>query len=78
MSHFDRILGIKHGTAIPNPKGPPTYRFRGEGTSRNERAIVYEIPNKNKPDRPSTKRFTTSELDMVIDELKNKRVVSAT
>ena len=67
---FDRILKVALPEAIiPKPKAIGQYRVKGIGTRRNERALVYYIPNHNNPARPYQKGVTVSEFQRAYEHL---------
>ncbi len=60
---------IKPGTVIPKPQARGKFVVKGWGRRRNERAIVYNIPNHSNPSRPYQKGIIMSEWKMVSSQL---------
>jgi hypothetical protein len=67
---LDRILSeIEPGTEIPKPDAHGAFRLKGSGVRREERAVIYTIPNHRDPSRPYEKGITASELEKAHEEL---------
>ena len=60
---------IRPGQLIPKPEAQAEFRVKGWGTRRNERALVYLIPNHQNPAKPYQKGITVSEWRMAHSQL---------
>jgi hypothetical protein len=58
---------IKHTTYIPKPATKS--RVKGWGVRRGEAALIYFIPIKKHPDRPSEKGVTESEFEQAYQQI---------
>lgn len=63
MKVFPQVSAIPAGTVLP-----PNYRVKTIGTSRNQPALVYFIPNKQ-GGTPSTKRICESDWELAYGNL---------
>src|SRR6516162_2115079 len=52
---------ITPGTMIPQPRNPAGFVVKGWGLRRGERALIYTIPNRNRPSKPYQKGITVSD-----------------
>jgi hypothetical protein len=52
---------VKAGTVIPKPDAKADFIVKGWGVRRREEAMIYQIPNHDKPDKPHAKCVTVSE-----------------
>ena len=60
---------IAPGTRIPKPKTDETYRVKGWGMRRGERALIYFIPNRRDASKPYQKGVTVSEWRLACERL---------
>jgi hypothetical protein len=75
---LDRILTqIPSGTAIPKPSAKRQFTFRGEGKVRDERGVIYSIPNHKNPDKPGQKGIAVSQLRRAFDQLRTGQLTRA-
>ena len=59
---IDRLEAeIAPGTPIPKPETDETYRVKGWGVRRGERALIYFIPNRKHKTKPYQKSVTVSD-----------------
>jgi hypothetical protein len=52
---------ITPGTIIPHPRNRADFTVKGWGIRRGERALIYSIPNRNRPSKPYQKGITVSD-----------------
>lgn len=70
MNLLDRITDkILPGSVIPKPEGKADFRVKGLGKRRNERALIYTIPNHNTVDKPYEKGISASEWEAAYGQL---------
>lgn len=60
---------IRPGTVIPKPKARGEFVVKGWGWRRDERALIYLVPNHKNPSRPYQKGITVSEWKMASAQL---------
>ena len=74
---LDRIIStFTPGTEIPKPAAHAPFKIKGEGIIRGERAIMYSIPNRKNPARPSQKGVTASQLEKAYHQLLRSGVLT--
>jgi hypothetical protein len=67
---FDRIkLVAPPGTIIPKPEAKENFYVKSIGIRRDEKALIYTIPNHNKPQSPYKKGITVSEFEKAYQRL---------
>ena len=57
------------GTIIPKPKAKKDFIVKGIGIRRNEKALIYLIPNHKNPEKPHEKGITFSEFEKAYKNL---------
>jgi hypothetical protein len=60
---------LRPGHVIPKPQATSDFVVKGWGTRRNDRALVYTIPNHKTPARPYEKGVTISEWRQAFEQL---------
>ena len=60
---------IPPGTVIPKPKAKAEFVVKAWGRRRGEPALIYTIPNRKNPTKPSEKGVTESELERAYEQL---------
>ena len=67
---IDRLKAeIAPGTRISKPETHETYRVKGWGIRRGERALIYLVPNRNDASKPYPKGVTVSEWKLACEQL---------
>ena len=67
---IDRLgAEIAPGTPIPKPETDETYRVKGWGVRRGERALIYLVPNRNDASKPYPKGVTVPEWELACERL---------
>lgn len=74
---FDEImLRLNEGTTIPKPESKEVFKIKGLGKRREEKALIYYIPNHNDSDKPYQKGITVSEFETAYLQLVNNGELS--
>jgi hypothetical protein len=63
----EAVRAFPHGAKLPGTG----YTIKGLGERQGEDAIVYLVPNREQPTKPSQKGFTASELRLAYHQLSN-------
>ena len=66
------------GLDIPKPSARGAHKIKGWGRRRNERALIYKIPNHSKPSSPHEKGVTESEWEQAFGHLMSTSEFSRT
>ena len=57
------------GTTIPKPSGTDEFKIKGWGKRRKQTAMVYRIPNRKRPSKPTEKGVTIAEWEQAYRQL---------
>jgi hypothetical protein len=63
---------LRPGQVIPKPQATSDFVVKGWGTRRNDRALIYTIPNHKTPAKPYQKGVTISEWRQAFQQLTKK------
>ncbi len=63
------IVLLPKGTYIPKPQSNESSKIFGWGMRRGEKALVYEIPNHTKQEKPHKKGITITEFKLAYEVL---------
>ncbi len=62
---------INIGQVIPKPKAKENFTIKGWGKRRNERALIYFIPNHKNSGKPYQKGITITEFEIAYNQIKS-------